>query len=159
MELAVPYHLKSLGGICISIEVLKMDSWRVKNVFKLSNGVSYEVISSYMYNLKEHPKITKCISFERYPSTKKFLLCDEDPKGEVEVEVNEGIATFKVEVLCMLKFTVGEPGEPYCKIPIEGLKLLNKFLGMTINNSKTEFCKREENLLFSVHKEHYQIDI
>ena len=54
MVLAVPYHLKSLGGRCISIEVLKMDSWRVKNVFKSSNGVSYEVISSYMYNLKEH---------------------------------------------------------------------------------------------------------
>ena len=64
MVLAVPYHLKSLGGRCISIEVLKMDSWSVKNVFKLSNGVSYEVISSYTYNLKEHPKITECISFE-----------------------------------------------------------------------------------------------
>ena len=59
----------------------------IKNVFKLSNGVSYEVISSYMYNLKEHPKITECISFERYPSAKKFLLCDEDPKGEVEVKL------------------------------------------------------------------------
>ena len=66
-----------------------MDGWRVKNVFKSSNGVSYEVISSYMYNnLKKHLKITECISFERYPSTKKFLLCDEDPKGEVEVEFN-----------------------------------------------------------------------
>ena len=91
MVLAVPYHLKNLGGRCVSIEVLKMDSWRVKNVFKSSNGVSYEVISSYMYNLKEHPKITECISFERYPSTKKFLLCDEDPKGEVEVKVNGGL--------------------------------------------------------------------
>ena len=99
-----------------------MDSWRVKNVFKSSNGVSYEVISSYMYNPKEHPKITKCISFERYPSTKKFLLCDEDPKGEVEVEVNEGIAMFKVEILHMSKFIVGDPGEPYCKIPIKHLK-------------------------------------
>ena len=46
MVLAVPYHLKSLGGRCVSIEVLKMDSWRVKNVFKSSNRVSYEVISS-----------------------------------------------------------------------------------------------------------------
>ena len=64
MVLAIPYHLKSLGGRYISIKVLKMDSWRVKNVFKSSNGVSYEVISSYMYNLKEHPKTTKCISFE-----------------------------------------------------------------------------------------------
>ena len=46
MVLAVPYHLKSPGGRCGSIEVLKMDSWRVKNVCKSSNGVSYEVISS-----------------------------------------------------------------------------------------------------------------
>ena len=153
MVLAVPYHLKSLSGRCVSIEVLKMDSWRVKNGFKSSNRVSYEVISSYMYNLKEHPKITECISFERYPSTKKFLLCDEDPNGKVEVEVNEGIATFKVEILRMSKFIVGEPGEPYCKIPIKRLKLLNKFLGTTINNSKIEFCKTEDKFLFSVDKE------
>ena len=158
MVLAAPFHLKSLGGRCISIKVLKMDSWRVKNVFKSSNGVSYEVISSYMYNLKEHPKITECISFERYPSTKKFLLRDEDPKGEVEVEVNEGIAMFEVEILCRSKFIVGEPGEPSCKIPIKHLKLLNKFLGMTINNSKIEFCMIEDKFLFSVDKEHYRID-
>ena len=31
------------------------------------------------------------ISFESYPSTKKFLSCAEDPKGEVEAEVNEGL--------------------------------------------------------------------
>ena len=159
MILAVPYHLKSLGGRCVSIEVLKMDSWRVKNVFKSSNSVSYEVISSYMYNLKEHPKITECISFERYPPAKKFLLCDEDPKGEVEIEVNEGIATFKVEILRMSKFIVGELGKPHYKIQIKHLKLLNKFLGTTINNSKIEFCKIEDKFLFSVDKEHYRIDI
>ena len=64
-----------------------------------------------MYNLKEHPKITKCISFEHYPSTKKFLSCIEDPRGEVEVEVNQGIAMFKVEIPRMSKFIAGEPGE------------------------------------------------
>ena len=89
MVLAVPYHLRKLGCRCISINVLKMDSWRVKNVFKSNNGVSYEAISSYMYRLEEHLKITEGISFDKYPSTKKFLLCDEDPNGEVEVEVNE----------------------------------------------------------------------
>ena len=131
MVIAVPYHLKSLGGRCVSIEVLKMDSWRVKNVFKSNNGVSYEAISSYMFKLTDHPKITEgmgsCsdpgpsgpISFESYPSTKKFLLGVEDPKGEVEVEVNEGVATFKVDIFRMSKFIVGEPGEPYCKIPGE----------------------------------------
>ena len=53
----------------------------------------------------------------------------------------------------------GEPGEPYCTIPTDRLKLFNKFLGTLINNSKIDFCKREENLLFSVDKEHYHIDI
>ena len=74
MVIAVPLHLGKLGGRCVSIEVLKMDSWRVKNVFKSNNGVSYEAISSYMYKLMDHPKITEGISFEWYPSTKKFLL-------------------------------------------------------------------------------------
>ena len=85
--LSVPLHLGKLGGRCVSIEVLKMDSWRVNNVFKSNNGVSFEAISSYMYKLSDHPKITGSISFERYPSAKKFLLCNEDPKGEVEVKV------------------------------------------------------------------------
>ena len=130
-----------------------MDSWRVKNVFKSNNGVSYEAIGSYMFKLTDHRKITECISSEHYPSTKKFLSCVEDPSGEAEVEVNEGVAMFKEDIFRISKFTIGEPGEPYCKIPIKSLKLLNKFLGTTINNSETEFCKREENLLFSVYKE------
>ena len=87
MVIVVPFHLGKLGGRCVSIEVLKMDRWRVKNVFKSNNGVSYEAVSSYVYKLSDHPKITECSSFERYPSTKKFLSCIEDPKGEVEVEV------------------------------------------------------------------------
>ena len=160
MVLAVPLHLGKLGGRCVSINVLKMDSWRVKNVFKSNNGVSYEAISSYMYKLSDHPKITEGISFESYPSAKKFLLCDGDPNREVEVEVNDTqVATFKVNILRISKFIVGEPGEPYCKIPIKRLKLLNKFLGMTINGSKIEFYKDEDDFLFSVDKEYYQIDI
>ena len=130
-----------------------MDSWRVKKVFKSNNGVSYKAISSYMFKLTDHRKLTECISFERYPSTKKFLSCVEDPSGEVKVEVNEGVATFKVDIFQISKCTIGEWGEPYCKIPIKSLQLLNKFLGTTINNSKIEFCKRKENLLFSVYKE------
>ena len=73
--------------------------------------------------------------------------------------MNEGVAMFKVDIFRMSKFIVGGPGEPNCKIPIKSLKLLNKFLGTTINNSKTEFCKREDNLLFSVDKEYYRTDI
>ena len=76
LVIAVPLHLGKLGGRCVSIEVLKMDSWRVRNVFKLNNGILYKAISSYMYKLSDHPKITEGISFERYPSTKKFLLCN-----------------------------------------------------------------------------------
>ena len=163
MVLAVPLHLGKLGGRCISIEVLKMDSWRVKNVFKSNNGVSYEAISSYMFKLMDHPKITKGISFEHYPSTKKFLLCNEVPNGEVEVEVNEGVATFKVDILQISKFMVGEPGEPCCKIPIKHLKLLNKFLGVTISNSKIDFCKEDDShnviFLFSVDKEYYRTNV
>ena len=99
-------------------------------------------------------------------------MYDEDPNGEVEVEVNEArgpgvpccrIGTFKAEILCISKFIVGEPGEPYCVIPVKCLKLLNKFLGMTINNSKTEFCKEDDshnvNFLFSIDKEYYHTDL
>ena len=46
LVIAVPFHLGRLGGRCVSIEVLKMDSWRVKNVFKSNNRVSYEAVSS-----------------------------------------------------------------------------------------------------------------
>ena len=151
MVIAVPLHLVKLGDRCISIEVLKMDSWRVKNVFKSNNGVSYEAISSYMFKLIDHPKISEGISFESYPSTKKFLSCVEDPKGEVE-------AMFKVDIFRISKFIVGGTGEPYCKIPIKSLKLLKKFPGTTINNSKTEFCKLEDKFLFSVDKEYYCTD-
>ena len=82
---------------------LKMDSWRVMKVFNSNNGVSYEAISSYMFKLMDHPKITEGISFECYPSTRKLLLCVEDPNGEAEVEVNEGVATFEVEIYSISK--------------------------------------------------------
>ena len=49
LPVPVPYDLGKLGGRCVSIEVLKMDNSRVKNVFQSNNGVSYEAISSYMY--------------------------------------------------------------------------------------------------------------
>ena len=54
-------HLGKLGGRCVSIEVIKMDSWRVKNVFKSNNRVSNEAISSYVFKLMDHPKITEYI--------------------------------------------------------------------------------------------------
>ena len=145
-----------------------MDSWRVKDIFKSNNRVSYEVISSYMHKLMDHPKITKGILFESYPSTKKFLLCNGDQNGEVEVEVpkdrvNEGVAMCKVDILQISKFIVAEPGEPYCKILIKHLKILNMFLGTTINNSKIEFSKEDDGhnvtFLFLVDKEHYCTDV
>ena len=65
MVLAIPNDLKKLGGRCVEIVILKIDSWRVKNVFKLDRGVSYEGISSYMYELSDHPRFDSGISFER----------------------------------------------------------------------------------------------
>ena len=135
-------------------------------MFKSGNGVSYGAISSYMYKLSTHPRLDSGISFERYPAAKKCL-----GGIDVEVSVKDEIATFRGEIFCISTFTIGEPGEPYCTIPGECLKLLNKFLGTTINNLKIEFCKKDgpcgpgvvqqphENLLFSVDKEYYQIDI
>ena len=104
MVLAIPHHARDLGGKCLSISVLKIDSWRVKNVFKSSNGVSYEVISSYMYRLLPHPSMDSPISFERYPAAKKCV------KGvDVEVSIKDGgpgappggIATFRGEIFQM----------------------------------------------------------
>ena len=60
--------------------------------------------------------------------------------------MKDGIATFRGEIFRISTFIIGEPGEPYCMIPDEHLKLLNNFLGATINNSKIEFCKKDENL-------------
>ena len=153
---AIPNHLKKLGGRCMKIRVTNIDSWRVRITFESNDGVSYEVISSYMYKLSDQPEIDSGISFEGYTTVKKCLV---EVDKDVEVSVKDGIATFKGEIMRMSTFIIGEPGEPYCKIPVKRLKLLNKFLGTTINNSEIEFCKREENLLFSVDKEHYRIDI
>ena len=158
LVVAVPNHLKKLGGRCVSINVLRVDSWRVRNVFKSDNRVSYEVLSSTMYKLSTHPWFDSGISFEQYLTAKKRL-----GEADIEVSAKDGIATFRGEIFLISTFIIGEPGEPYCTIPDECLKLLNKFLGETINNLKIEFCKKEgdqtENLLFSVDKEHYHIDI
>ena len=154
LVVAIHYCLKKLGGRCVRINVLRVDSWRVRNVFKSDNGVSYEALSSTMYKLLTHPWLDSGILFERYPTAKKRL-----GGADIEVSVKDRIATFRGEIFRISTFIIGEPGEPYCMIADEHLKLLNKFLGVTINNSKIEFCKREENLLFSVDKEHYRIDI
>ena len=107
-----------------------------------------------MYKLSSHPSMDSPISFERYPAAKKCL------KGvDVEVSVKDGIATFRREIFHISTCTIGEPGEPYCMIPGEHLKLLNKFLGATINTSKIEFCKDEDYFLFSVDNQYYHTDI
>ena len=64
MVIAVPNDLKKLGGRCVRINVLRVDSWRVRNVFESDNGVSYEALSSYMYKLSDHPQMESAISFE-----------------------------------------------------------------------------------------------
>ena len=62
--IAVPSDLKKLGGRCVRINVLRVDSWRVRNVFGSDNGVSYEALSSYKYKLSDHPQMESTISFE-----------------------------------------------------------------------------------------------
>ena len=64
MVLAIPNHLKRLGGRCVSISILRVDSWRVRNLFKPNNGVSYEALSSTMYKLSTHTQLDCGISFE-----------------------------------------------------------------------------------------------
>ena len=151
---AIPNHLKKLGGRCVRINVLRVDSWRVRNVFKSDNRVSYEALSSAMYKLSTHPQLDSRISFEQNLTAKK---CFEGV--DIEVSVKDRIATIRGEIFRISTFIIGEPGEPYCMIPDKHLKLLNKFLGATFNNLKIEFCKKDENLLFSVDKEHYHINL
>ena len=155
LVIAVPNDLRKLGDRCVRINVLRVDSWRVRNVFESDNEVSYEALSAYRYKLSDHPQMESAISFERYPAAKKCL-----GGVDVEVSVKDKIASFRGAIFRISTCTIGELGEPYCTIPDECLKLLNKFLGMTINNSKTEFCKEDGgNFLFSVDKEYYQINI
>ena len=73
--------------------------------------------------------------------------------------VKDGIATFRGEILRMSTFTIGEPGEPYCTIPRDRFKLLNKFLGAIIKGSRIDLCKKDDDFRFSVDKEYYRIDI
>ena len=127
----------------------------MKNVFKSNNGVSYEVLSTAMYRLLTQPQLDSRISFEQYTTVKKCLV---EVDKDIEVSVNDGVAPFKVMTF-ISSFTIGELGEPYCMIPVEHLKLLNKFLGSTINGPKMEFCKLEDKFLFSIDKEYYRTDI
>ena len=124
MVVAIPKCIKMLGGRCVRINVMTIDSWRVRVTFKSNNGVSYEEISRYMYKLLDQPVIDSGISFERYTVAKKCL-----GGIDVEVSVNEGIATFRGSSFRISTFTIGKPGEEYCKIPSSKLNILNKFLG------------------------------
>ena len=63
----VPNHLKELDGRCVRITVLRVDSWRVRNVFKSNNGVPYEAICHMIHKLLAQPRLDSGISFERYP--------------------------------------------------------------------------------------------
>ena len=57
---------------------------------------------------------------------------------------------------------IGDLGESYCMIPGEHLKLLNKFMGVAINNSmimvKCEEGDQTENFLSLIYKEHHHTD-
>ena len=49
--IAIPKCIRQMGGKCIKIEISRVDSWRVKSIFKSDNGVSYEVLSHTMHKL------------------------------------------------------------------------------------------------------------
>ena len=140
-----------MGGKCESISILWVDSWRVKS----DNGVSYEAISHTMHKLLTQPRLDSRISFERYATAMKIFW-----GVDIEVSVNDGIATFKEGSIRISSFMIGDPGGPYCMIPGEQLKLLNKLLGSTINNSKIKFCKCEDTeFLFLIDKEYYHTNL
>ena len=86
----IPNCIKQMGGKCESITILRVDSWRVKSVFKSNNGVSYEAISHTMHKLLTQPWLDSGISFERYATAMKCL-----GGVDIEVSVKNGIATFK----------------------------------------------------------------
>ena len=66
-----------------------------------NSGVSHEAISTYMYKLLDQPVIDSGISFERYAVAKKCL-----GGVDIEVSVNEGIATFKGSSFRISTFTI-----------------------------------------------------
>ena len=83
LVVAVPLHPGKLDGKCVSIEVLEVDSWRVKSVFKSNNGVSYEAVSSYIFELANHPAITEGISLKGTHLRRSFYRALEIPKGRL----------------------------------------------------------------------------
>ena len=112
MVAAIPNCIKVLDGRCVKISVTNIDSWRVRVTFKSDNDISYEAICTHMYKLLDQPVIDSGISFERYTVAKKCL-----GGVDIAVSVNEGIATFRGSSFRVLTFTIGEPGQEYCKIP------------------------------------------
>ena len=152
--ISIPKCIKPMGGKCVSIEISRVDSWRVRSIFKSDNGVSYEILSHTMHELSPLSHLDSRISFDRFVTSKKCIRGEEI---DVEVSVSENVASFKGRTIS--SFTIGEEGELYCKIPGERLRLLSKFLGATINNSKMEFGKKDKELLFSIEKDYYRIDI
>ena len=150
--IAIPKCIRQMGGKCVKIEISRVDRWQVKSIFKSDNGVSYEVLSHTRHKLSPFSCLDSGISFDRYIAVKKCF-----GGADVEVSVSKGVASFKGGTLS--SFTIGEEGKPYCKILGNRLTLLNKFLGATINGSRIEFGKKDEELLFSIEKDFYWIDI
>ena len=159
----IPNCIKKLGGMLTEINVMKVDSWRVKNAFKSSNGVSYEVLSSYMYKLEPIviPANDRAFEFEHYPLVKKCLI--EGITKSIEVGFNDDrIASFRVNNGISM-FVIGDINEMHYTIPIECLKFLNKFTGSSIKNSSIEFYRAEDRLnetnLFLINKKFYHTHI
>ena len=146
--IAIPKCIRQMGCKCVKIEISRVDSWQVKFIFKSYNGVSYEVLSHTGHKLSPFSYLGSGISFDRYIAVKKYF-----GGADVEVSLSKGVASFKGGTLS--SFTIGEKGKPYCKILGYHLRLLNKFLGATIDGSRIEFGKKDEELLFLIEKDYY----
>ena len=72
--------------------------------------------------------------------------------------MNGGMATFRGSSFRISTFTIGEPGDEYCKIPSAKLNILNEFLG-NLKGLKIMFKEDNGALLFSIIGNHYQSNL
>ena len=99
---AIPKCIGQMGGKCVKIEISRVDSWRVKFIFKSDDGVSYEVLSHTGHKLSPFSYLDSGISFDRHIPVKKYF-----GGADVEVSVSKGVASFNPIQARILKIRSG----------------------------------------------------
>ena len=112
--ISIPKFIKRMGGKCRSIEILRVDSWRVRSIFKSDNGVSYEALSQARHELSPLSHLDSRISFDRYVTAKK---CFGGGEVDVEVSVSKNVASFKGGTIS--SFTIGEKGNHIARYQVD----------------------------------------